>query len=122
MLSFQSSFASFTPSPFPLSPPSLGIIAPFWDRSNNANGGQVSHRFTNEQSILDELALNISSAFGVEFAPLTAFIATWERLPQFGGPADVVKILLTAGYKIMHHFCFECLKMITRALISLLIE
>ena len=98
LLSFQSSFFSFSPSPFPLSPPSLGIIAPFWDLSNNNNGGQVSYRFTNEQLILDELALNISSAFGEEFSPLTAFIATWDRLPEFGGPADVVII---AGYKIV---------------------
>ena len=92
MLSFQSSFLSFSPSPFPISPPSLGIIAPFWDISNNAIGGQVLYRFTNEQSILDELALNISSAFGVEFAPSTAFIATWNQLPQFFGSADVVSL------------------------------
>ena len=48
------------------------------------------YRFTDEQSILDEIALNVSSAFGVEFAPSTAFIATWDRLPEFDGPADVV--------------------------------
>ena len=115
LLSFQSSFTSFIPQPFPLSLFSLPIIAPFWDDSDNRNGGQVLYRFTNEQSILDEIALNISSAFGVEFAPSTAFIATWDRLPRFGGSANVVRIL-TARYKIVLNFCFNPLKMIMKAL------
>ena len=76
---------------FPLSAVfSNAIIAPFWEDSDNANGGEVFYRITDEQSILDEITLNISSAFGVDFAPSTAFIATWDQLPQFGGPTDVV--------------------------------
>ena len=120
LLSFQSSFTSFVPRVFPLSF-SLPIIAPFWDDSDNRNGGQVLYRFTDEQSILDEIALNISSAFGVEFAPSTAFIATWNQLPQFSRPADVVRIL-TAKYNIVLHVCFECLKIKTRALIPFVRE
>ena len=67
--------------PFPL--PNDVLVAPFWD--NVANGGyyrdryaHVLYRFTTEQSVLDEIATNISSAFDVDFTPVTAFIATWD--------------------------------------------
>ena len=94
VLSFRTSFFDFTPELFPLSVgcPDL-LIAPFWDVSDNGVGGQVYYRLSHEPSLLDQIAINISDAFGVIFSPTSSFVATWNVLPQFTGPFDVVNKL-----------------------------
>ena len=78
VLSLGEDFYSSNPEPFPLS--NHVLIAPFWDDSENygLNKGDVLYRFTTDKSVLDEITTNISSAFGVDFTPVTAFIATWD--------------------------------------------
>ena len=90
VLSFRQSFFDFSPEPFPLSFQNDILIAPFWDDSDNSAGGQVLYRFTDDQSILEEIATNISDTFEVNFNPATAVIVTWDSLPQFSGPVSTV--------------------------------
>ena len=88
VLSFGSSFSVFIPDTFPVA---FGrLIAPLWEDSDNRMGGQVYYRLTQEQSLLDQVAANISDAFGVEFSPTSAFVATWNALPQINAPPDIV--------------------------------
>ena len=49
------------------------------------------YRFTADQSILDQIATNISDAFEVDYTPVTAFIATWDSVPQFTGSINEVR-------------------------------
>ena len=68
------------------------LIAPFWDDSDNGQGGSVYYRLSSEPGLMDQIGANISGAFDVEFRPGSAFVATWNGLPQYLGPADVVSI------------------------------
>lgn len=92
-MSFNESFTDFEPESFPL-PLDLDrvevLIAPFWDDSDNSVAGQVFYRFSDDASLLTEIATNISDAFEVDFSPVAAFVVTWNGLPQYEGPSDVV--------------------------------
>lgn len=91
LLSFRFPFTDFTPEVFPLCRfQAIQVIAPFWDDSDVRNGGQVYHRFSTDQQLLDQISVNISDAFGSEFSPMVAFIATWDRIPQFVQSNSVV--------------------------------
>ena len=88
VLSFRQDLYYGNPESFPLSNDVL--IAPFWDDviGNNyyfrpaAYRGDVLYRLTTDKSVLDEIATNISSAFGVDFTPVTAFIVTWDGMQE----------------------------------------
>ena len=92
VLSFRTPFLDFSPVPFPLQFRNDSLIAPFWDDSDSSSGGQVFYRFTSDEAILGEISANISDAFGVDFTPVSAFIATWFEIPQaFSNPDEVSK-------------------------------
>ena len=94
VLSFRHSFPDFTPEPFPLEFSSNSnievLISPFWDDTNYGQGGSVLYRFTTSPNILEEIGTNITNAFGINFDPVIVFIVTWDRLPEYQGPSDVV--------------------------------
>ena len=48
------------------------------------------YRFSDEDELLGEVGYNISTAFEVTFQPTQLFIATWDRVPIYGGAADEV--------------------------------
>ena len=77
--------------PFNVSSPegSSVLIAPFWDNTDYETGGQVYYRFSSEQNLVNKIAANISNAFGGNFNPVWAFVATWyDMLPQFDDPSE----------------------------------
>ncbi len=88
MLSFRSPFSDFTPEAFPLFGPIL--IAPFWDDINIGQGGSIFFRFSDDEQLLVVVEMLIREAFGSDFSPAMLFIATWDRVPEFGGFSDVV--------------------------------
>ena len=92
VLSFRNPFLDFSPDLFPLTDDIL--IAPFWDDSDSSLAGQVFHRFTDDELVLEEISANITKGFGEEFNPVLAFIVTWDGLPQFIGSPNVVSAIL----------------------------
>ena len=98
VLSFRNPFPDYSPEPFPLEfdrvPYIEVLIAPFWDDTDYGVGGSVLYRFTTDPDILDEVGLNISNAFQVDFNPVMAFISTWEGLSEFLGASNVVSLII----------------------------
>ena len=93
-MSVNHSLHDLSPEPYALGAESSVLIAAFWDNIDYEEGGRVYYRFTSRPSVLDRIATNISAAFGVDFDPTWAFIATWDILPQSTN-VMVVRINLT---------------------------
>lgn len=84
MLSFRSPFFDFFPRPFPLSGEVL--IAPFWDDFDVRQGGQILFRQTDDEILLERVGSSIND----DFSPALLFIATWDRVPRFSLPSNVI--------------------------------
>ena len=65
------------------SPP---IIAPFWDDINIINGGLIYYRQVFDSFIVDLVRQEVVSQFPEVgfFFPSLVFVATWDRVAQFG--------------------------------------
>ena len=81
VLSFRGRFYDSSPDPFPLSLSYYNVlIAPFWNYVSLYRGGSVFFRFTDDESILEEVGMTIRDAFENDFSPTLLFIATWDRV------------------------------------------
>ena len=89
-MSFRKPFTNPEPIPFPLGNEIL--IAPFWDAMDLRFAGQVSFRFSMDQSLLDAFQVHINESLNVYFSPAFLFITTWDRVAQFGGDPLVVRM------------------------------
>ena len=88
VVSFRNAFASIQSNPgFPLSSADV-IIAPFWDDSNVEISGQTFYRFSENRTLLDHVESLINER---SFTPSSLFIATWDRVAEFGGITNVVR-------------------------------
>jgi tryptophan-rich sensory protein len=87
VLSFRSQLSSLNPrhSYPPLLRPQLAInrvlIAPFWTYINNNAilARQIFYRYSDNQTLLDEVGFLINDAFDNNFSPSILFVATWDR-------------------------------------------
>ena len=91
MLSFGSAFSSFIPRPFPI--PNDRLIAPFWSDIFVLESGNIYYRFSSDENLIEEVGYFIKKYFGEDFTPALLFIATWDRVPPFGGPPDLVSVV-----------------------------
>ena len=89
ILSFRSQFTSFFPQRFPFfgSP----LIAPFWDDVNINRFGNIFYRQTSDVTLLQRARDQIQELFSSfdNFTPTVLFIATWDRVAEFGGGSQV---------------------------------
>ena len=89
LLSFRSPFTSFSSRPFPLL--SSALIAPFWDDLNVRNGGQILFRLSDNDALLNRVGSTINDALDDDFFyPGLLFVATWDRIPEFGRDPSIV--------------------------------
>ena len=77
------------------------IIAPFWDDVNVVNGGTIYYRQDNTSSITDLVQQNINTQFPDVgfFYPSLVFVATWDRVVQFGsssGAANTFQVVIAS--------------------------
>ena len=89
-MSFRNNFLDFIPRVFPLVGQTNVLVAPFWDDSDVRVSGKVYYRFTDNQTLLEQIAANIGDAFSVNFNPVSAFVVTWSNISQYSGSVDVV--------------------------------
>ena len=89
LLSFRQPFTNPERVPFHLTDEAL--IAPFWNDMNIELAGQVSYRFSMDQSLLDRVQVLINESLDVYFSPAFLFIATWDRVAQWGADPSVVR-------------------------------
>ena len=88
VLSFNNSFTFPSAQPLPI--PNDILIAPFWADINVELSGQIFYRYSNDTVLLSQVGANISSAFVTNFNPALLFIATWDRVAEFGSNATLV--------------------------------
>ena len=88
MVTFDRSFTG-SPRMFPV--PDLSLIAPFWDVVDIGRFGNVFCRETSNATLLQRARDQLQELFpsSGNFTPTTLFIATWDRVAQFGGGAQV---------------------------------
>ena len=94
VLSFDAPFTNCCPPrDFPLVSPSL--IAPLWldfDLTGTSESG-IYYRQTEDPTYLKLIHIllnNIENAGGLmEFFPTNLFIATWDKVPEYGGSTSV---------------------------------
>ena len=91
LVSFEGSVRQFTSDPFPLGDGRM-IIAPYWADNNIVRSGRIWRRESSDSNLLARAGRQIRSAFPsqMSFTPTWLYIATWEEVPYFGGPSDVV--------------------------------
>lgn len=70
------------------------LIVPFWQchQDNRNSNSQILYRFSEDITILNKVGTIISDAYQVSFSPAVLFIATWNKVPHYGGPNTVVSI------------------------------
>ena len=90
ILSFRSPFTDFSPDPFPLIFQNNILIAPFWDDFNVNNGGQISFRLSDDQTLLNRVSSRVNAAFNTGFSAEFLLIATWNGVPEFGSSNAVM--------------------------------
>ena len=89
ILSFRSEYLQYSPQLFPFT--GLPVIAPFWDDIDITRFGSISYRQTNDTTLLQRARDQLQELFpsSGNFTPTTLFIATWDRVAQFGGRSQV---------------------------------
>ena len=89
ILSFRTPFTDFDPQGFPLIDNS-SLIAPFWDdvdiRTSEGGFGNIYYRLTFNTSLLERARDQLRELFPStgSFTPTQLFIATWDRVAEFG--------------------------------------
>lgn len=89
VLSFRSPFTQFSPQRFPLC--CTPLIAPFWDDVNIRRFGNIFYRQTTNATLLQRARNRLQESFPStgNFTPTFLFIATWDRVAEFGGGSEV---------------------------------
>ena len=90
MMSFRLPYTGRS-GPFPLLTTNATLIAPFLDDVDITSRGEIFFRFSVDETLLNEVAFNISQAFGINFSPSLLFIATWNRVAGYERPAFLVR-------------------------------
>lgn len=89
VLSFNGSVLELEPQPFPSSVP---LISPYWASVDFAQGGEVYHRTTNDQQLLEQAQEDVLSQFpdlnGL-FVPTSLLVVTWFEMLEFEGGNEV---------------------------------
>ncbi len=100
VITFLSSFLSFTPLSFPLSA-STPLISPFWsdvDIRTNGSGNIYYRDASLERDQLLRVQRDIMTYFasGRDFQPRLLFIATWDGVRQYFGQNNnrVMKVVM----------------------------
>ena len=89
ILSFQFQFPLLSPRMFPLL--RLPLIVPFWDDVDIRRFGNIFYRETSNVNLLQRARDQLQELFpsSGNFIPTTLFIATWDRVAQFGEGTQV---------------------------------
>ena len=69
------------------SPP---IIAPFWDDINVNVSGTIYYSQDSSPTIAELFRQEVLSQYAISFSPSLVFVATWDRVAQFGGSSSIV--------------------------------
>ena len=90
IISFQHPFTEYIPRRFPLNN-LLPLIAPFWNDVDIRSPGNIFYRQTNDTTLLQRARDQLQELFpsSGNFTPTTLFIATWDRVAQWGGGSQV---------------------------------
>ena len=64
------------------------VVAPFFSVSEV--GAEVFYRYTDDETLLDEVTSYIDDAFDSGFYPAVLFIATWNRVMEYAGDSQNV--------------------------------
>ena len=90
-LSFNNSFSSYTPQPFPISTP---LIAPFWTDLYTGYFGSLWYRVTTDSDIIERIREEVASAFPelTTFSATEVLIATWDHVGYCCDEDSLVKL------------------------------
>ena len=90
IISFRLRFIDFIPRRFPLNN-FIPLIAPFWDDVDIRRFGSIFYRETSNVTLLQRARDLLQELFpsSGNFTPTTLFIATWDRVAEFGGQSQV---------------------------------
>ena len=98
-ISFQSQYLDYTPDPLPFS--SSPLILLFWADTDIRRGGSIHYRETNDTDLFSSALQLIPSEQRSGFRPTSAFIATWNQVPQTYSTANETNtyqaVLMTDG-------------------------
>jgi len=75
------------------------ILAPFWADHDKRRTGEIYFRFSQEAKLLNDVGARIGTAFKYPFYPKSIFIATWDRVPRYGGNDSQVGVCTTLSEK-----------------------
>ena len=104
-MSFGGPFHDFEGPPFPNQDHyEVPVIAPFFDDSDTSIAGEVFYRYTDNETLLDNVTSCIGDAYGSGFNASVLFIATWDGVAEYRGSSSVVKSN-TASYPISPNNC-----------------
>ena len=69
----------------------LPLIAPFWIDIDITRFGNIYYRITSNATLLQRAhdLLQELFPFSGNFTPITLFIATWDRVAEYGGGTQV---------------------------------
>ena len=91
-MSFEGPFNNFQGPPFPDQDHyGVPVIAPFFDDSDTRTAGKVFYRYTDNETLLDNVTSCIDDAYGSGFNARVLFIATWDGVAEYVGSSSVVK-------------------------------
>ena len=94
VISIDSLFTSYSPSPLPLSG-SDKIIAPYWGDVDTRGTGQIFYRQTTNTSLLDRVSRQLQTTFplSLNVTITNLFIATWDAVGYYDMQTDKVNQL-----------------------------
>ena len=69
----------------------LPLIAPFWNDIDITTSGNMFYRTSSNAALLQRAHDQLQELFpsSGNFTPTTLFIATWDRVAEYGGGAQV---------------------------------
>ena len=106
-LSFNNSFSSYTPQPFPISTP---LIAPFWTDLYTEYFGSLWYRLTTDSDIIQRIREEVASAFPelTSYSATEVLIATWDHVGYCcdeDSPVRLYKyVTLCNSHAMLHYY------------------
>ena len=109
VISFSQPVLEYTPVSFPLGS-GLQLISPYWADVDTRGTGTVWFRDTTNLDILRRTMRDVQMAFAnqINFQPLFAFIATWDRVGYFSNHTDLVSICIGTCTHNMSIVLYTC--------------
>ena len=86
LISFESSFDSFAPTPLPRGvPPFIPLIAPLWADFDFRESGNIFYRVSSDNSLLEAIvmAMALENSAYMDFRPTLAVVITWFQSQLF---------------------------------------